>query len=85
MVAVAEGLARYPFALPSTVAGKATRWLWHRNVHRVARARGDEGARRVVARFGAQGIPVDDPGVLFDVDTQDDFSRLAAAPCSSPS
>jgi molybdenum cofactor cytidylyltransferase len=37
---------------------------------------GDEGARRLVARYPAQPIEVDDPGVLFDVDTAEDLARL---------
>lgn len=38
---------------------------------------GDEGARRIVARYPAHAIDVDDPGVLMDLDTEDDFSRAA--------
>lgn len=41
---------------------------------------GDEGARRLVARYPALGLEVDDPGVLLDVDTVDDLARLRAAP-----
>ncbi len=37
---------------------------------------GDEGARRLVARYAAQGVEVDDPGVLLDVDTEDDLARV---------
>lgn len=37
---------------------------------------GDEGARRIVARYPALGVEVDDPGVLVDVDTQDDLEAL---------
>jgi molybdenum cofactor cytidylyltransferase len=37
---------------------------------------GDEGARRLVARYPAHGVEVDDPGVLLDVDTRDDLERL---------
>jgi molybdenum cofactor cytidylyltransferase len=40
---------------------------------------GDEGARRLVARYPAQGVEVDDPGVLLDVDTEDDLARACAA------
>lgn len=36
---------------------------------------GDEGARRIVARYPAQALDVDDPGVLVDFDTEDDFAR----------
>jgi molybdenum cofactor cytidylyltransferase len=37
---------------------------------------GDEGARRLVARYPAHGVEVDDAGVLMDVDTPDDLERL---------
>jgi molybdenum cofactor cytidylyltransferase len=37
---------------------------------------GDEGARRLIARYPAQGVEVDDRGVLIDVDTVDDLARL---------
>jgi molybdenum cofactor cytidylyltransferase len=40
---------------------------------------GDEGARRLVARYPALGVEVDDPGVLLDVDTEDDLARVRAA------
>lgn len=41
---------------------------------------GDEGARRLVARYPAFGVEVDDPGVLLDVDTEADLERVRAAP-----
>jgi molybdenum cofactor cytidylyltransferase len=34
---------------------------------------GDEGARRLLARYPAFAVEVDDPGVLVDVDTPDDL------------
>ena len=37
---------------------------------------GDEGARRLVARYPAQGVEVDDDGVLIDVDTVEDLRRV---------
>jgi len=37
---------------------------------------GDEGARRLVSRYPAFAVELDDPGVLIDIDTEDD---LAAA------
>ena len=40
---------------------------------------GDEGARRLVARYPAFGLEVDDPGVLEDVDTEADLERLRSA------
>ena len=41
--------------------------------------RGDEGARRLVARYPAIGIEVDDPGVLIDVDTEADLDAVRLA------
>ena len=42
----------------------------------LAALNGDEGARRLVARYPAFAVELDDPGVLIDIDTEDD---LAAA------
>lgn len=39
---------------------------------------GDEGARRVVARFPSIGVEVDDAGVLLDLDTSEDLATLLA-------
>jgi molybdenum cofactor cytidylyltransferase len=39
---------------------------------------GDEGARRLLARYPAHGIELDDPGVLVDVDTVDDLAAARA-------
>jgi len=39
---------------------------------------GDEGARRIVARYPAVGVEVDDPGVLVDIDTQQDLDQVRA-------
>lgn len=46
---------------------------------------GDEGARRLTARYPAFGVEVDDPGVLMDVDTQDDLSSVRARRAQQPS
>lgn len=37
---------------------------------------GDEGARRLVARYPAFGVEVNDPGVLIDIDTEADLDGL---------
>jgi molybdenum cofactor cytidylyltransferase len=37
---------------------------------------GDDGARRVVARYPAFGLEVDDAGVLADIDTPDDLKAV---------
>ena len=39
---------------------------------------GDEGARRVVARYPAIGVDVDDPGALLDLDTEADLAAMRA-------
>jgi molybdenum cofactor cytidylyltransferase len=39
---------------------------------------GDEGARRIVARYPAIGVDVDDPGVLLDLDTEADLLAMRA-------
>lgn len=40
--------------------------------------RGDDGARRLVARYPSFGVDVDDPGTLLDVDAVDDPALLRA-------
>jgi len=45
---------------------------------------GDEGARRLVARYPAHGVEVDDPGVLIDVDTEADLERLRNSQTAAP-
>lgn len=42
----------------------------------LARLSGDEGARRLVARYPAFGVEVPDGGVLLDVDTEQDLQQL---------
>lgn len=37
---------------------------------------GDEGARKLLARYPARAVEVDDPGVLIDVDTVEDLQQL---------
>ena len=37
---------------------------------------GDEGARRLTARYPSAGLEVDDPGVLIDVDTEADLAAV---------
>lgn len=39
---------------------------------------GDEDARRLLGRFPAVGVDVEDPGVLFDVDTESDLDAARA-------
>jgi molybdenum cofactor cytidylyltransferase len=40
---------------------------------------GDEGARRLIARYPAHAVEVEDPGVLVDVDTVADLQSVTGA------
>lgn len=42
----------------------------------LAELSGDEGARRVIARYPSHALNVDDPGVLIDVDTVADLDSV---------
>jgi molybdenum cofactor cytidylyltransferase len=37
---------------------------------------GDEGARRIIARYPAFPVELDDAGILVDIDTEDDLAEL---------
>jgi len=43
---------------------------------------GDEGARRLLARYPAHAVDVNDPGVLVDIDTEADLLQARAAHAS---
>ena len=45
---------------------------------------GDDGARRVLARYPSHGLELDDPGVLLDVDTPSDLDLLKASAAVQP-
>ena len=45
---------------------------------------GDEGARRLIARYPALGIELDDPGILADIDTAADLDSLREAALAAP-
>jgi molybdenum cofactor cytidylyltransferase len=77
ILAVAEGLERYPvcYAQYKGIQGHPVGFGTELYSELVA-LQGDEGARRIVARYAAQAIPVDDPGVHIDVDTTEDLAKL---------
>lgn len=41
---------------------------------------GDEGARRIVARYPSEAVEVDDAGIFQDFDTVDDFRKASSGP-----
>jgi molybdenum cofactor cytidylyltransferase len=45
---------------------------------------GDEGARRLIARYPALGLEIDDAGVLLDVDTQADLELVRRTEVRTP-
>jgi molybdenum cofactor cytidylyltransferase len=45
---------------------------------------GDEGARRLVSRYPALGLELNDPGVLVDVDTEADLDQLRQSLDTAP-
>jgi molybdenum cofactor cytidylyltransferase len=77
ILAVAEGLERFPvcYAQYRGIQGHPVGFGTELYSELMA-LQGDEGARRIVARYAAQAIPVDDPGVHVDVDTTEDLSKL---------
>lgn len=48
-------------------------------ISELTQLQGDEGARRVVARYPSGAVDVEDPGVLQDFDTEDDFRQAEQA------
>ncbi|KQW43605.1 MULTISPECIES: NTP transferase domain-containing protein [unclassified Roseateles] len=79
IMAVAHGLERYPvcYAQYRGIQGHPVGFGTELYSELMA-LQGDEGARRIVARYAAQPIAVDDPGVHVDVDTEEDLARLTA-------
>lgn len=77
ILAVAQGLERYPvcYAQYRGIQGHPVGFGTELYSELVA-LQGDEGARRIVARYAAQPITVEDPGVHIDVDTAEDLARL---------
>lgn len=77
ILAVAQGLERYPvcYAQYRGIQGHPVGFGTELYSELMA-LQGDEGARRIVARYAAQPIAVDDPGVHIDVDTVEDLAKL---------
>jgi molybdenum cofactor cytidylyltransferase len=77
ILAVAQGLERYPvcYAQHRGMQGHPVAFGTELFSELIA-LQGDEGARRIVARYAGQAIAVDDPGVHVDVDTTDDLAQV---------
>lgn len=77
ILAVAEGLEHYPvcYAQYRGMQGHPVGFGTELYSELMA-LQGDEGARRIVARYAGQPIQVDDPGVHIDIDTVEDLARV---------
>ncbi len=77
LIAVANALDHHPVAFAQHKGRRGHPVGFGAELYsELAALNGDEGARRLVARYPAFAVELDDPGVLIDIDTEDD---LAAA------
>ncbi len=78
--AVARALAQHPVAYAQYKGRRGHPVGFSSELYsELATLTGDEGARRLVARYPAHGVEVDDPGVLVDVDTLADLTNVRQA------
>ena len=71
---VASGLGEQPVVYPQFLGRRGHPVGFSPElISELTQLQGDEGARRIVARYPSRAIDVDDPGVLQDFDTEDDF------------
>ena len=80
MLAVADALQLYPVAYAQHRGRRGHPVGFSAELYsELIALKGDEGARRVVARYPAEGIELDDAGTLLDIDTRADLQRLHAS------
>ena len=80
ILAVADALAEHPVAFTQYQGRRGHPVGFSAELYsELSALTGDEGARRLIARYPAWPVEVDDPGVLFDVDTVADLDALRAA------
>lgn len=79
MLAVATALEQFPVAFAQHRGRRGHPVGFSAELYsELVRLTGDDGARRVMARYPAQGVELDDPGVLLDVDTAVDLDTARA-------
>lgn len=77
MLAVATALEQYPVAFAQHRGRRGHPVGFSAELYsELVRLAGDDGARRIMARYPAHGVELDDPGVLLDVDTVADLEAL---------
>jgi len=80
VLAVAAALAHHPVAFAQYQGRRGHPVGFSSELYsELSALQGDAGARRLTARYPAQGVEVDDPGVLVDIDTEADLKRARAA------
>jgi molybdenum cofactor cytidylyltransferase len=77
MLAVAEALEHHPVAYAQYRGRRGHPVGFAAELYsELVMLSGDEGARRLVARYPAIGVDVDDPGALLDLDTVADLEAM---------
>ena len=77
LVAVAKGLAQSPIVYAQYQGRRGHPVGFAAELYsELVQLKGDEGARRVTARFPSVGLELGDPGVLIDVDTEADLAAV---------
>lgn len=80
MIAVAEAIEQFPVAYAQHRGRQGHPVGFSAELYsELVDLQGDEGARRLVARYPSQAVELDDPGVLIDVDTVEDLGRVQDA------
>lgn len=81
MLAVADAILHYPVAYAQHLGHQGHPVGFGTELYsELIGLQGDQGARRIVARYPSHAVNLDDPGVLIDVDTVEDLTRLMAQP-----
>ena len=77
MLAVARQLEHHPVAYAQHRGRRGHPVAFSAELYsELAMLSGDEGARRLIARYPAVGVELDDPGVLVDIDTEADLDGV---------
>lgn len=80
LLAVAQGLAQSPVVYAQHLGRRGHPVGFAAELYsELVQLQGDEGARRLSARYPSVGLELGDPGVLVDVDTESDLVAVQGA------
>ena len=80
LLAVAQALEQHPIAFAQHLGRRGHPVGFAAELYsELSALSGDAGARRLLARYPAHAVELDDPGVLVDIDTEADLLRARAA------